>query len=93
MLSKYTLPEYCLESFQLRSIKFDCFYLKRPCQHLVKWFQTNNGVNLEVKTLLLMILEAGQAILVIVGAEMDPEMITDDENSPEVYKKGMKNLL
>ena len=42
---------------------------------------------LEVKVLLLMILEAGQAILVIVDAEMDPEMKTEDKNSPEVYQK------
>ena len=34
-----------------------------------------------------MSLEVGQAFLVIVDAEMDPEMITEDKNSPEFYQK------
>ena len=40
-----------------------------------------------------MILETGQAILVIVDAEMDPEMITEDKNSPEVYQKELRTSI
>ena len=40
--------------------------------------------------MLLVFLEVGNTILVIVDAEMNPEMITEDEDSLEVYQRELK---